>query len=102
MIDAYQRRGLGTLLLALLCQLAKANEVQILRAVVVLENAPMLKWLSSLGAVRSDEPGEYRLNLTVHRDLARLPRTPSGEKCKHALEALQTAFHEHHTYKKQN
>ena len=87
-IDAYQRRGLGPLLLALLCLLAKASEVQMLRAVVVLENATMLKWLNSLGAMRSYEQGEYRLNLPVQHDLS---RTPSDEKPKHAIRVVQTA-----------
>jgi GNAT superfamily N-acetyltransferase len=99
-IDAYQRRGLGTILLALLYLIAETQEFQTLRAAVVDENTTMLKWLRNLGAAGSCERGEYRLNLSVHRDLARLPQTPSGEKFKHAIEAVQTAFHEHHTYEK--
>jgi len=88
-IDAYQRRGLGTLLLALLYLLVKACEVQMLRAFVVLENATMLKWLTSLGAVSTYEQVEYRLSLPVHQDL---PQTPSGEKFKHAIRVVQTAL----------
>jgi hypothetical protein len=83
---------MGTILLALLYLLARIHGLQALRAVVAGENIIMLKWLRSLGATGSCERGEYRLNLTVHRDPARLPRTPSGEKFKHAIEAVQTAF----------
>jgi len=91
-IDAFQRRGLGTILLALLYLVAGTHGIQTLRAVVVGENTTMLKWLRNLGATGSCERGEYRLNLPVHRDPACLPQTPSGEKFKHAMEAVQTAF----------
>ena len=91
-IDAYQRRGLGTILLALLYLSAETHGLQMLRAVVTGENTTMVKWLRSLGATGSCERGEYRLNLTVHRDSALLPQTPSGEKFKRAIEAVQTAF----------
>lgn len=100
-VDAWQRRALGTLLLALLLLEAKANGIQILRAAVLIENGTMFKWLNRLGAVGSYEHGEQRLNLTVDRTLAHLSRTPSGERIKHAIEAVQTVLHEHHTYEKQ-
>ena len=90
-IDGCQRRGLGRILLAVLYLSAEAQGIQMLRAVVAGENTTMLEWLHSLGAVGSCERGEYRLNLPVHRDLGRFPQTPSGEKFKHALEAVQTA-----------
>ena len=91
-IDACQRRGVGTILLALLYLLAGTHGLQTLRAVVAGENTTMLKWLRSLGATGLCERGEYRLNLTVHRDPAHLPQTPSGEKFKRAIEAVQTAL----------
>jgi GNAT superfamily N-acetyltransferase len=91
-IDAGQRRGVGTILLALLYLLAGIHGLQTLRAVVVGENTTMLRWLRGLGATGSCERGEYRLNLTVHRDPAHLPQTPSGERFKRALAAVQTAF----------
>jgi GNAT superfamily N-acetyltransferase len=99
-VDAYQHIGLGTILLALLYLIAETQGFQTLRAAVVGENTSVLKWLHNLGAAGSCEQGEYRLNLTVHRDLARLPQTPSGENFKHAIETVQTAFYEHHTYEK--
>src|SRR5690242_8826717 len=91
-IDDYQRRGLGTMLLALLCVLAGANGVRVLRAVVAGENTTMLKWLCRLGAAVSFEQGEYRLNLTVPRDSTQLSKTGSGEKFRHAIEIVQKAF----------
>ena len=93
-IDAYQRRGLGRILLAVLYLPAEAQGIQMLRAVVAGENTTMLKWLRSLGATGSCEQGEYRLNLPVHRDPGHFPPNPSGEKFKHAVEMVQAAFRE--------
>jgi len=93
-IDAYQRRGVGRILLAILYLSAEAQGIQMLRAVVAGENTTMLKWLHGLGATGSCERGEYRLNLPVHCAPERLPQTPSGEKFKHAVELVQAAFRE--------
>jgi GNAT superfamily N-acetyltransferase len=96
-IDAYQGRGLGTVLLAVLYLLAGVHGVQKLRAVVISENTTMLKWMHSLGAVGSCARGEYRLDLTVHCDPALLPRTPSGEQSKNTMEAQLQRSLSHHT-----
>ena len=91
-IDAYQCRGLGTILLAVLYLTAEVRGVQVLRAVVLGENTRVSNWLRSLGATGSYERGEYRLDLTVHRDRGLLPQTPAGENFKRAIEAVQKAF----------
>jgi len=91
-IDAYQHRGLGTILLAVLYLMAEARRIQVLRAIVLGENTKVSDWLCSLGAAGSYERGEYRLDLTVHRDRALLPRTPAGENFRRAIEAVQPAI----------
>jgi ribosomal protein S18 acetylase RimI-like enzyme len=90
-IDAYQHRGLGTILLAVLYLTAEARGVQVLRSIVLGENTKVSNWLRSLGAAESYEGDEYRLDLTVHRDPALLPPTRSGENFKRAIEAAQAA-----------
>ena len=90
-IDACQRKGLGTILLAVLYLMAEARAVQVLRAIVLSENTRVSNWLRSLGAKGYCERGEYRLDLTVHHDRALLPRTQSGENFKRAIKAVQTA-----------
>ena len=93
-IDAYQGRGLGTMLLAVLYLMAQARDVQVLQANVLGENTRVSNWLRNLGAAGTFDRGEYRLDLTVHRDPALLSRTPAGENFKRAIEAAQTAiFH---------
>ncbi len=90
-IDAYQHRGLGAILLAVLYLTAESRGVLVLRSSVLGENTKVSNWLRSLGATGSCERGEYRLDLTARRDPALLPRTAAGENFKRAIEAVQTA-----------
>jgi ribosomal protein S18 acetylase RimI-like enzyme len=91
-IDTYQHRGLGTVLLAVLCLMAEVRGTQVLRAIVLPENTTVCNWLRALGAVESYEEGEYRLDLTVHRNPALLPKTPSGENFKGVIDKLKTGL----------
>ena len=76
-VDDYQGRGLGTLLLGLLAAAARAGGVERFRAYVLDENQPMRMLLQQLGAtVRYDSPG--LLTLEVPLDPGVVPDTPAG------------------------
>jgi len=92
-IDEYQHRGLGSILLAILYLMAEAGGVQVLRAIVLPENRKVCNWLRNLGAIESYEEDEYHVDLTVHRNPAFFPQTPSGEYFKRVIEELRTALH---------
>ena len=68
-IDSYQRRGLGTILLAVLHRMACIKGIEILRGYVLTENTVMSNWLGRLGAVGVNECGVYRMDLIVSDDL---------------------------------
>ena len=53
-IDSYQQRGIGTILLSVLYQMASINGIKILRGYVLADNRVMRSWLDSLGAVSVD------------------------------------------------
>ena len=89
MIDAYQDRGLGTILLAILYAMAEARGVHILRAIILSENTIVSNWWRSLGAIESWDSGEYRLDLRVWHNTGLLPRTRSSENLRHAIEEVQ-------------
>jgi len=89
-IDAFQHRGLGTILLAILYAIAAVRGVQVLRANVLSENKNVCNWLRSLGATESFDREQCRFDLTVHHDPARLPRTASGDHFRQVVEAVQT------------
>jgi RimJ/RimL family protein N-acetyltransferase len=68
-IDSYQQRGLGTILLALLYRMASIKGIEILRGFVLPDNTVMINWLSRLGAVAVYENNVYRMDLSVSSDL---------------------------------
>ena len=96
-IDAYQHRGLGTILLALLYVMAEAHGVQVLRAIILSENTIVSNWWRSLGAAESWDGVEYRFDLSVCRNAALLPRTRSGENLRRAIEAVRAFVRQHGT-----
>jgi len=76
-LDDYQGRGLGTLLLALLAVAARAAGIRAFRAFVLEENAPMRELLEALGAVAAhDSPGVLRLDVPLDPEL--LPASPAA------------------------
>ncbi len=68
-IDSYQRRGLGTILLAVLYRMASIKGIEILRGYVLADNTVMRNWLVRLGAVGVYENGVYRMDLSISGDL---------------------------------
>lgn len=72
-IDSYQHRGIGSLLMAILYRIANLKGVQILRGFVLPDNQLMADWLSRLGAVSHYENDVCRMDITVHDDLSVLP-----------------------------
>jgi RimJ/RimL family protein N-acetyltransferase len=86
-IDDYQGRGLGTLLLGLLAAAARAGGIERFRAYVLEENEPMRVLLEQLGAtVRHDSPG--LLTLEVPLDPGVVPDTPAGRVLRAAAEQV--------------
>ena len=78
-LDEYQGRGLGTLLLGVLAAAARRRGVRTFRAYVLGENVAMLKLFDALGADRTlEEPGVYRVDLAVPETLEGLTDTPVG------------------------
>lgn len=78
-LDAYQGRGLGTLLLGLVSQSAASQGIQTFRAYVREDNGAMLRIFKDLGAdVGALEAGVYKLDIPVPDDPATFPDTPTG------------------------
>ena len=78
-LDAYQGRGLGTLLLGVLSQAAAAQGIRTYRAYVLEDNEAMLRIFRDLGAhVGCLEEGVYQLDIPVPEDAETLPDTPTG------------------------
>jgi GNAT superfamily N-acetyltransferase len=76
-LDRYQGKGLGTLLLALLAVAARVAGIERFRAYVLEENAPMRDLLDALGAeTMYDSPGVLRMDVPL--DPHMLPDSPAA------------------------
>jgi GNAT superfamily N-acetyltransferase len=76
-IDEYQGRGLGTLLLEALGAVALENGIRRFSGVALAENAAIREVLESMGArVRFDSPGLVRVEVDLPATTARLTGTP--------------------------
>ncbi|HUL13815.1 MAG TPA: N-acetyltransferase [Methylococcaceae bacterium] len=87
-IDSYQRREVGTILMAILYLMARTKGIEILRGVVLPENLVMLNWLGRLGMVGTYEDGVYRMDMPVRDDLSCLPDTPSAQRLRYYIDYI--------------
>ena len=76
-VDDYQGRGLGTLLLDALGAVALENGITRFRGYALEENRPMLDLLAGAGAdVAVDSPGVYRVEVDLPRHARELKGSP--------------------------
>jgi GNAT superfamily N-acetyltransferase len=90
-VDAYQRRRVGTALFALLYLLARQRGVRTLRAVLLMSRGGLADRLRLIGARGAYRDGVLELDVPVHQDLARLCETPSGPHFLRVLESVRRA-----------
>ncbi len=77
--DEWQGRGLGTLLLGLLSEWARAHGVTTFRAYTLETNDAMLRIFRDMGArVARHEEGTLQLDMPVPATLGELPDNPTG------------------------
>lgn len=84
-VDAWQRRGLGTLLLAVLTIEARRRHIRLLRGLVLPENRPVCRWTAALGARISTGPELCTIELCV---AAEPPDTPQARRLGAALDRV--------------
>jgi GNAT superfamily N-acetyltransferase len=84
-VDAYQGRGLGSVLLEALVEVARANGIEHFVGHVLADNAPMLGLLRKAGAATArDEPGVLAIDFD-------LPETSSGLRASALYQMLRDA-----------
>lgn len=92
-IDAYQGRGIGSLLLVALSRCAVENGVERLRGYLLETNRRFIRYLTALGATQQVvESGVVRIDLPVYRRLRELPRTPETERVRRAWRQIDRAL----------
>lgn len=91
-VDAYQGRGIGTLLLAALSMRAAAGGVEWLRGYVLVENTRVIETLRALGATGSSaQSGILQLDVPVYAHSGAVPSHPDLERAHWAWRTLEAA-----------
>jgi RimJ/RimL family protein N-acetyltransferase len=88
-IDEYQEKGVGTVLLAIMYYLAARLEIDIFTAVILSDNAKLIKRFKELGAKMTRAGSEYEMRLPVLKDFDDLPKTKYSRIIKPVLRFLK-------------
>jgi GNAT superfamily N-acetyltransferase len=92
-LDPYQGRGLGTMLLAILTRTARANGITTFRNYVLADNEVMLELFDQLGASRQAmTPEVYEVDFELPEELSELPDTPAGRAMRALGEQSDTGW----------
>jgi GNAT superfamily N-acetyltransferase len=94
-LDRYQRKGLGTILVCLLYLLARDLGVQTLRGTVLPENRFLIDWLHSLGGTTEYHEGAILVDVPVRERSVPLPDdSPLARKFKETLDMVAGVLYE--------
>ena len=91
-VDAWQRRGIGTLLLGLMCLLAERRGIKFFTAVMVQENSPVVQSMRLLGAEVGQDAGNFIIRMPLHLSLDYLPEHELHRQFLRLLSKLRAAL----------
>ncbi len=92
-VDAYQKRGVGSILLVALSRYAWHHGIRTFRGYVLLDNQAFLRYLQSLGAHKERaEDGVLQIDLPVPGRLEDLPETPAAQRARWAWRLVDKAW----------
>jgi len=74
-IDEYQRKGVGSILLAVMYYLGGAVGIETFTGVILVNNVRLIRRFYDLGAQFTRTTNVYEMRLPVHRDFSKLPKT---------------------------
>jgi GNAT superfamily N-acetyltransferase len=93
-VDDWQGKGLGTLMLDALGAVAVENGIRRFRAYVLVENRPMLEILRSMGTrIAVDSPGVLRADIDLPEQMKRLEGTALYEALRSAARGELPVLH---------
>ena len=91
-LDDYQGRGVGTILLRLLAESALEHSIRCFRGYVLAANDPMVEILHDLGATVTNEGPLLRVDVPIPASPEELPDTPTGRVFKSVAKRRLPAF----------
>ncbi|MCB9136444.1 MAG: GNAT family N-acetyltransferase [Anaerolineales bacterium] len=94
-MDNYQRKGLGTILVCLLYLLARDLGVEVLRGTILPQNRFLIDWLHSLGGTTEYHEGAILVDVPVHANTDPHPDdAPLARKFKETLKMVERVLYE--------
>lgn len=74
-IDEYQEKGVGSVLLAIMYFLGSKLDIDIFTGIIMSDNARLIKRFKELGAQMTRVGTEYEMRLPVQKDFEKIPKT---------------------------
>ena len=74
-IDEYQEKGVGTILLAIMYYLASILEIDILTGIIMFDNSKLIRRFKELGAEMKRVGPEYEMRLPIFKNFDDIPKT---------------------------
>lgn len=93
-IDAAQRHGLGTVLLALLVLRARMLGIRRLKAFVLPENTVVIQWLRNLGWTVVRDEDSLELEVSTVPDPLQSPESPTRQRFERLLADMESPLRE--------
>ncbi len=88
-LDDYQDKGVGSVLLAIMYYLAGKLEIDVLTGNILSENAKLIRRFMELGAKMDRIKNEYEMRLPVYTDFNAIPKTNYSRIIKTILQFLK-------------
>ena len=88
-LDDYQDKGVGSVLLAIMYYLAGKLEIDVLTGNILSENAKLIRRFMELGAKMDRIKNEYQMRLPVYTDFNAIPKTNYSRIIKIILQFLK-------------
>ncbi len=74
-IDEYQNKGVGTILLAIMYYLASILDIDIFTGIIMSDNAQLIRRFKELGAEMTRVGTEYEMRLPIYKNFDDIPKT---------------------------
>ena len=88
-IDDYQGKGVGTVLLGIMYYLASQLEIDVFTGIILSDNSKLIQRFSQLDAKFNREGNEYEMRLPVYKSFDDLPKTRYAYMLKPILQFLK-------------
>lgn len=88
-IDEYQDKGVGTVLLAIMYYLGIKLDIEVFTGVMLADNSKLIRRFKEMGAEMIRKGTEYEMRLPIFKDFSKIPKTKYSRVVRPVLEFLK-------------